>query len=92
LENEFYTQREGDINCGMTKHGLEILLERVATWPEEAQEELLLSVAEIEKKHLGVYRLNEAERAAVRRGLREMREGKIAGDEETAAVFARYRA
>jgi predicted transcriptional regulator len=64
----------------------------VATWPEEAHEELLQSLAEIEKKHLGVYRLNEAERAAVRRGLREMREGKIASDEETAAVFARYRA
>ena len=80
------------IYCGMTKHALEILLERVATWPEEAQEELLQLLAEVEKKHLGVYRLNEAEQAAVRRGLREMREGKIASDEETAAVFARYRA
>src|SRR5271166_2579803 len=60
-----WTQRECDVHCGMTKHGLEILLERVATWPQEAQEELLQSLAEIEKKHLGVYRLNEAERAAV---------------------------
>ena len=77
---------------GMTRQGLEILLEHVATWPPEAQEELVQSMATIEKKHLGVYRLSDEERAAVRRGLREMREGKIASDEEVAAVFNRYRA
>jgi hypothetical protein len=76
----------------MTKQGLDILLERVATWPAEAQEELLRSLAEIEKRHLGIYRLNDQERAAVRRGLQEMREGKLASDEDVAAVFARYRA
>jgi hypothetical protein len=76
----------------MTKQGLEILLEPVASWPVEAQEELVQSMAEIEKKHLGVYRLNNEERAAVRRGLQEMREGKLASDSEVAAVFNRYRA
>lgn len=76
----------------MTKHDLEILLERVANWPEAAQEELLQFMADIEKKHLGVYRLKAEERAAVRRGLREMRQGKLASDEDIAAVFARYRA
>jgi len=75
----------------MTKQDLEILLERIATWPTEAQEELMQSIASIEEKHLGVYRLNEEERAAVRRGLQEVREGKIATDEEVAAVFNRYR-
>ena len=73
----------------MTKQGLEILLEHVATWPEEAQEELVQS---IEKKHIGIYHLNDEERAAVRRGLREMREGKLASDDEVARAFARYRA
>jgi hypothetical protein len=75
----------------MTKQGLEILLEHVATWPAEAQEELAQSIVAIEKKHLGVYRLSDEERVAVRRGLQEMREGKIASDEEVAAVFNRYR-
>jgi predicted transcriptional regulator len=75
----------------MTKQALEILLERVATWPAEAQEELMDSMAAIEKRHLGVYRLSDEERSAVRRGLREMREGKIASDDEVAAVFNRYR-
>jgi hypothetical protein len=75
----------------MTKQGLEILLERVSTWPEEAQDEFVKSVADIESKHLGVYRLSDEERDAVRRGLADMREGRLATDAEVAAVFNRYR-
>jgi predicted transcriptional regulator len=75
----------------MTKQDLEILRDQIAAWPTEAQEELMQSIASIEEKHLGVYRLNDEERTAVRRGLQEMREGKIATDEEVAAVFNRYR-
>ena len=74
----------------MTKNSLEILLERGAAWPEAAQDELVRSLADIEKKHVGVYPLSAEERAAVRRGLREMREGRIASDEALAEVFARY--
>jgi predicted transcriptional regulator len=37
------------------------------------------------------YRLSDDERTAVRRGLAEMREGKLASDEAVAAVFNRYR-
>jgi hypothetical protein len=76
----------------MTRRGLEILLEHVSSWPEEAQEELMRSVASIEDKHFGVYRLSDDERKAVRRGLAEMRERKLASDEAVAAVFNRYRA
>jgi hypothetical protein len=75
----------------MTRQGLEILLERVATWPEEAQDEFVRSIANIENKHFGPYRLNEDERIAVRRGLAEMRERKLASDDAVAAVFNRYR-
>jgi predicted transcriptional regulator len=75
----------------MIKQGLEILLERVSTWPEEAQDEFVKSVADIESKHLGVYRLSDEERDAVRRGLADMREGRLASDAEVAAVFSRYR-
>ena len=76
----------------MTKQGLEILLERVSTWPEEAQEEFVRSVADIETRYLGSYKLSDAERSAVRRGLAEMRDGKLASDDAVAAVFNRYRA
>jgi predicted transcriptional regulator len=70
---------------------LEILLERAAAWPEAAQAELVQSIIDIEERHVGVYRLSDTERAAVRRGLEEMRQGKVASDEEVAAVFNRYR-
>jgi predicted transcriptional regulator len=45
----------------------------------------------IETKRTGVYHLSDEERAAVRRGLEEMRQGRLAIDEEVAAVFNRYR-
>ena len=70
---------------------LETLLERVSAWPEEAQEELLEHIIAIESKQAGIYRLSDDERAGVRRGLEEMRQGKFATDEEVEAVFKRYR-
>ena len=50
------------------------------------------SVVSIEDKHFGVYRLSDDERKAVRRGLAEMRERKLASDDAVAAVFSRCRA
>jgi predicted transcriptional regulator len=70
---------------------LETLLERVSALPEDAQEELLDHVAMIEARQSGVYQLSDDERAAVLRGLEEMRQGKFATDEEVEAVFSRYR-
>ncbi len=70
---------------------VETLLERIADWPEEARAELVQSIVDIETKHLGVYKLNPDERAAIERGLEEMRQGKFASDEQVAAVFNRYR-
>jgi hypothetical protein len=75
----------------MTRQGLEILLERVLTWPKEAQDELVRSVADIEPRHFGAYRLNDEERSAVGRGLADMREGRFASDDAVAAAFDRYR-
>jgi hypothetical protein len=66
------------------------LLERIADWPEEAQAELVQSIVDIETKHLGIYKLDPDERAAIERGLEEMRQGKFASDEQVAAVFNRY--
>jgi len=73
------------------KKVLENLMERAAGWPEEAQAELVESMIETETKCGGVYHLNEDERAAVRRGLRQFREGNLASEDEVLAVFNRYR-
>ena len=69
---------------------LESLLERVAAWPAEAQEELLQSIVDIEIKHFGVYRLSADERAAVREGLAQAERGEFAPDEAVAEFFKRY--
>ena len=68
---------------------VETLLERVATWPEEAQAELLQSVVDIETKHFGVYRLSDDERQAVREGLEQARRGEFVPDEVVAEFFWR---
>ncbi|MDT3684546.1 MAG: hypothetical protein RO009_05835 [Pseudorhodoplanes sp.] len=74
----------------MTKHSIEILLERIASWPDEAQDEFVKSVADIERKHAGVYKLSDDERAAVRRGLADLRAGRLASDDAVTALFSRY--
>ena len=70
---------------------VETLLQRVADWPEEAQAELVQSIVDIETKHFGVYRLSPDERTAIEHGLEQLRQGKLASDEDVAAVFNRHR-
>lgn len=68
----------------------EEILGRIDAWPKEAQAELVQSLVDIEEKHVGLYRLTDDERAAVRRGLDEMRKGRFASEERIAAIFNRY--
>ena len=70
---------------------LESLMACAAVWPDEAQAELVASMIEIEARHAGAYRLNEDERRAVLRGLRDLRDGEVASDEAVADVFGRHR-
>jgi predicted transcriptional regulator len=69
----------------------ETILERIENWPDEARAELLQTIVEIEAKHVGHYRLSDDERAAVRRGLEEMRQGKFASEKRIEEIFNRYR-
>lgn len=75
----------------MTRESLEMMLDRVAAWPKEDQDRVIRLIDEIEATRQDVYRLNNDERAAARRGLAEMRAGDLASDEEVAAVFDRHR-
>ncbi len=67
------------------------LLEQVASWPAENQEELVEYAREIEARRSGVYCLSEDEREGVERGLVAMREGKFASEEQIAAIFRKAR-
>jgi len=69
---------------------VESILERVATWPEPAQAELLQSIIDIEIKHFGVYRLSDDERSAVREGLVQAERGELIPDDVMAEFFKRH--
>jgi len=71
---------------------VESIIDRVADWPEEAQEELMQSIVDIEAKHLGVYRLSDDERAAVREGMAQAARGEFVPDDVVEAYFKKYRA
>jgi hypothetical protein len=61
------------------------ILERVASWPAEDQEELSEVAREIEARRSGVYRLSEEERAAIDAA----RRGPLASDDEIEAFWQR---
>jgi predicted transcriptional regulator len=71
----------------MTKQQIAILLERAETWSPEAQDELIRSALAIERKHGGVYQLDDEERADILEGLAEIERGEVATEEEVNAVF-----
>ena len=71
----------------MTKEEIAVLLERAEAWPQEAQEELVRSALDIEKKHAGVYRLDDEERADIRDGLAEIEQGEVAPQKNVRKTF-----
>jgi hypothetical protein len=61
------------------------ILERVASWPAEDQEELSEVVREIEARRSGVVRLSDEERAAIDAA----RRGPLASEAEVEAFWRR---
>jgi predicted transcriptional regulator len=76
----------------MTAKELRDLMERIESWPEEAQDELADVALEIEAEfRRGAYHANPKELAGIDRGLKAAREGRFATDQDVEAVFAKYR-
>jgi predicted transcriptional regulator len=74
----------------MTKKQLAALLDRVASLPDEAQDELATSLAAIEAKYTGAYRVSEDERAGIERGLASLREGRLVEENVMAAFWKHH--
>lgn len=70
---------------------LEALMERAASWPDEAQAELVRFMIDTEAKHFGAFRLDDDDRARIEHSLAAARRGEFASDDEVAALFRRYR-
>jgi hypothetical protein len=75
----------------MTKDQIRAILDRVLTWPPEAQEEAVASLQTIEAEFVGSYELSVDDREALERSAGDVRRGRFAADEKVQKVFDRYR-
>ena len=62
------------------------ILQHVASWPEEDQEELAEVAREIEARRTGVYVLTEEERATIA----DARRGDFASEQDVVAFWKRH--
>jgi hypothetical protein len=76
----------------MTTMDLKNLLERVQTWPEEAQDELVAVANQIESELQGRdYLATREELQIIDAAMASIDGGEVATDAEIAAAFARFR-
>jgi hypothetical protein len=69
---------------------LKRFLARVPLWPQDAQEDLVRSMSEIESRYAKVYHLDDEERAALKRSAGDVQAGRFATEDEVNSVFDRY--
>jgi hypothetical protein len=76
----------------MTTTDLKNLLERVQTWPEEAQDELVAVANQIESELQGKeYLATREELRIIDAAMASIDAGEVATDAEIKAAFARFR-
>jgi hypothetical protein len=66
------------------------LLGRVEKWPQQARDELVRSITEIEARYGNVYRVSDDERAALDRSAQDVRKGRYASDQDVETVYGRF--
>jgi hypothetical protein len=77
----------------MTTTDLKNLLERVQTWPEEAQDELVAVANQIESELQGKdYLATREELRIIDAAMTSIDAGEVATDAEIKAAFAKFRA
>ena len=74
----------------MKTSDLKKYLQRIPAWPREAQDELVRSMAEIERRYSERYQLDDEERAALERSVDDVRKNQFATDDDVDAAFTRY--
>jgi predicted transcriptional regulator len=67
------------------------VLERVESWSEADQAELLEIALEIEARHDAPYRAGPEELAGIDRGIKDADAGRFASDDQVGALLAKFR-
>jgi predicted transcriptional regulator len=76
----------------MTVNDLKILLERVQTWPEAAQDELVAVANQIESElHGRDYVATQEELRIIDAAMASIDGGEVATEDEVKAAFAKFR-
>jgi hypothetical protein len=76
----------------MTANDLKILLERVQTWPEAAQDELVAVANQIESElHCRDYLATQEELRIIDAAMASIDGGEVATDAEIEEAFAKFR-
>lgn len=75
----------------MAKPEIEAVFERVRTWPEHRQQDVVNVLLEMERQGIDRCELSAEEEADLDVALQEADRGEFATDEEVAALFDKYR-
>ncbi len=70
---------------------LKELLEKVATWPEQAQEEAVAALEAVEDEYVGLYELSSDDKKALEKSAEDVRIGNIVSESDVKQVFDKYR-
>jgi hypothetical protein len=73
-----------------TREKVESLLQQVVDLPDEAQAEFVDFLLEMRAQDLGLYQLDEDDRASLARSAEDVRLGRFASDAEIQEMYARY--
>ena len=87
-----WKERASVVQYRMTTTDLKSLLERVQTWPEEAQDELVAVANQIESELQGQdYLATREELRIIDAAMASIDAGEVATDAEVKAAFAKFR-
>lgn len=83
-EGPWYTE-------GMVTKALKNILDRIETWPENAQAEAAETLQAIEEKLVTPHVMTDEDREALERSAEDVRRGRFAADRAVQELFGRYR-
>jgi hypothetical protein len=66
------------------------LVDRAGDWPEEARQELVESMLDIEARYHGVYITTKEDRAALKQSAQDIHDNRFASHDDVRKVFHRF--